>query len=131
MLSLIGIIYRFKFYTGWAFTQAAINASGINYEFNGQMKVDCGSFKYDLEHNPRIKTPHWNTSVSRWINDCFYQPLSAKYPKSKLLPILVSFGCSALWHGIYLSYFVGFLHWGLLNEVSRFCYKASHLVQKY
>lgn len=115
ILSVIGIFYRIKFYTGWSFTQAAINASGINYELNGQNKVDCGNFQYEIEHNPRIKTLHWNISISRWINDCFYQPISTKYPKTKLLPILVSFGCSALWHGIYPSYFVGFLHWGILN----------------
>ena len=43
--------------------------------------------------------------------------------------MLVSFSCSALWHGIYPSYFAGFLHWALLNEVSRFCFKASHLAR--
>lgn len=55
----------------------------------------------------------------------------AKYPKQKTLPLLASFIASALWHGIYLSYFLGFLHWAFLNEVSRFCYKSSHLVKRF
>lgn len=30
IITCLGVVYRLKFYTGWAFTQAAINASGIN-----------------------------------------------------------------------------------------------------
>lgn len=28
----IGVVYRIKFYTGWSFTQAAVNSSGISFD---------------------------------------------------------------------------------------------------
>jgi hypothetical protein len=45
IMSLVGIVYRIKFYTGWSFTQAAVNNSGISYDGNGGYKeVDIGSW---------------------------------------------------------------------------------------
>ena len=69
--------------------------------------------------------------MSKWIGDCFYEPLNARFPRSKSIPTFVSFICSALWHGIYPSYYIAFIHWALLTEVSKLCYKASHLMRRF
>ncbi len=33
---------------------------------------------------------------------------------------------SAMWHGIYLTYYLGFFQWGLVANISKFFYKASY-----
>lgn len=122
----IGILYRIKFYTGWSFTQAAVNNSGISYDTKGGFtEVDCGSAMYEIEYNPRLKTEHWNASVQKWLKTCFYEPVSALYPKNQTIPLMVVFLFSAIWHGIYLTYYIGFMQWAVVSNVSKFIYKAS------
>jgi|JI6StandDraft_1071083.scaffolds.fasta_scaffold01604_1 lysophospholipid acyltransferase len=126
IMFFIGIVYRIKFYTGWAFTQAAANCSGISYDKNGTFtEVDIGSAMYEVEYNPRLKTEHWNASVQKWLKVCFYEPVSALYPKSQVIPTLVVFLFSAVWHGIYFTYYIGFLEWALVANISKFLFKAS------
>lgn len=36
IMNVIGIVYRIKFYTGWSFTQAAIDMSGLSYDEQGK-----------------------------------------------------------------------------------------------
>lgn len=73
VMSLVGIVYRIKFYTGWSFTQAAVNSSGISYDGKGGYReVDIGSWEYEKEYNPRLKTEWWNASVQKWLRICFY-----------------------------------------------------------
>jgi hypothetical protein len=48
------------------------------------------------------------------------------YPKNQLIPTLIVFICSAVWHGIYVTYYIGFLHWALVTNISKFFYKASY-----
>ncbi len=35
IMFFIGIVYRIKFYAAWAFTQAAVNNSGVSYDEKG------------------------------------------------------------------------------------------------
>lgn len=64
---------------------------------------------YEVESNPRLKTEHWNASVQKWLRNCFYEPISSAYPKSQTAPTVVVFLVSAVWHGIYVTYYIGFL----------------------
>ena len=80
---------------------------------------------YEVEYNPRLKTEHWNASVQKWLKVCFYEPVSSLYPKSQAIPTFVVFMFSAVWHGIYLTYYIGFLEWALVANISKFFFKAS------
>jgi hypothetical protein len=60
-----------------------------------------------------------------------YEELALKF-KSSNLALFGTFLVSAVWHGIYLTYYigkyslnVGFIEWALLNHISKWVYKMS------
>ena len=59
----------------------------------------------------------WHISLSNWLAKYIYIPLggSRKGEARRLINLLITFGVSALWHGIN----TGFLMWGLLQAVFR------------
>lgn len=38
---------------------------------------------------------------------------------------------SAIWHGIYVTYYIGFFQWALVANISKFFYKASYKFGKW
>lgn len=107
-LNLFGLCYRIKFYTAWGLTQLAIDFSGLswNQQQSNYSSVRCGSPRFETELNPRNKTAHWNASAQIWLKEMFYDKVMGKCASAGLATF-VTFLASAIWHGIYWTYYVG------------------------
>lgn len=51
--------------------------------------------------------------------------MTKKFPKNPTLATFGVFFFSALWHGIYITYYLGFIQWALIANISKYFYKAS------
>ena len=50
--------------------------------------------------------------------------------KSSGLATFVTFLTSALWHGVYLTYYVGFTQWAIIIIISKWAYRISQAIPK-
>lgn len=128
---------RFRYYVAWCMAQAGINGCGLS--FNGYDKetkqpsfdgVLSANPVLEVYYSPREKIEKWNASVQVWLRNYVYfrifseeeiKKSNAKKEKANNVTFLVS----ALWHGFYPAYYISFLHWGFINTISQYCYKAS------
>ncbi|CAG0883003.1 unnamed protein product [Darwinula stevensoni] len=106
---LITSIARWKYYTAWILADAICNASGLG--FNGY--TPQGLEKWDLISNVdiipvevglnfRAIIEHWNKGTNRWLRATIYE----RFP---VLPTVVTYIVSAIWHGLYPGYYLTFL----------------------
>ena len=113
-------------------TQAGINASGISFsgfDENNNSKFDLITtmdIYFEVEHNPRIKIELWNQSVQTWLKKCVYLRVYDNNPKRATIAMYATFLISAFWHGFYLAYYIAFLQFGLINNVTRYIFKAQY-----
>ncbi|KAL4465514.1 hypothetical protein ABPG72_001617 [Tetrahymena utriculariae] len=121
-INLLGVVLRFKYFTAWKLAQTGMNASGITYSGKDFNKIQSMGDRFEIEPNPRLKTEMWNTSVQVWLKDCVYDKVLPKFGQNKGL--LITFIISALWHGVHPIYYFTFFHWAIMNDVSKFFYRA-------
>jgi hypothetical protein len=114
---VLGFLVRCKYYTAFLFNQAAFNAMG--------MEVYCGGLLFEVKGSPRERTEHWNSSIQQWLKDCFYDNLKPRVGDS--LALLLTFMVSAFWHGVYLAYYIGMLHWGAVQHLAKLVYRRRDL----
>jgi lysophospholipid acyltransferase len=117
-------IMRVKYYSGWKLSTAALNLSGFNYQkkednFN---RVECNISKIELTINPRTKIIYWNRTVHFWLKYYVYMRIIDIKVKplyrNKALVTFITFLVSAVWHGFYLTYYIFFLQFYLLEQVA-------------
>ena len=123
---------RFKHHAGWKLTQAGINASGISYSgIDEQTKaprfdlITTMDLYFEVEHNPRVKIELWNQSVQTWLKKCVYIRVYDNNPKNATLATYSTFLVSAFWHGFYFAYYVAFIQFSLIINVTRYLFKAQ------
>lgn len=81
---------------------------------------------FELESNPRVKIELWNQSVQVWLKKCVYIRVYRNNPKRANIAMFATFFVSAFWHGFYLAYYIAFIQFALVNNVTKFLYKAAH-----
>jgi lysophospholipid acyltransferase len=118
-----GMFARAKYYAGFCFTQAAINACGLSYQKsepnNWDRVVSVDILKVEIAPSFKNKIEKWNISVQRWLKHYVYEVVLNHYRKEKnaknamAIANLVTFLTSAFWHGFYFTYYyiglIGFL----------------------
>jgi len=82
-----------------------------------------------LEPNPKNKTEYWNSSIQLWLKNIVYDNI-ASATKNQTLSVFGTFMVSAFWHGIYLTYYFGFVQWAILVQLTKFFYKLSFFLPK-
>ena len=113
-------------------TQAGINASGISFSGFDEKKnakfdlITTMNIYFEIEDNPRIKMELWNQSVQLWLKKCVYLRVYNNNPKRATIAMYSTFLISAFWHGFYFAYYVSFVQFALVNNVTRYLYKASY-----
>lgn len=131
-LAMIGC--KLRYYTGFKFGEAGSVASGFNYQ---GIKKD-GSVDWDRARGACIRNAefsattkqtidNWNISVSLWLRRYIFNRLAGK-GSSRLLKSSaqhLTMIVSAFWHGFYPSYYVTFLGFSLLTEVSKMAYQSD------
>lgn len=60
----------------------------------------------------------WNVSVHTWLKYYVYLRLMRKDRKGvQLMPIMMTFAISAIWHGFYPGYYLFFLSSGVMDYI--------------
>lgn len=59
-----------------------------------------------------------------WLKEVIYDKLLEK-TRSSSIATYGTFMISAFWHGIHLTYYLGFIQWALIVQVSKWAYKVS------
>lgn len=86
---------------------------------------------FEVEHNPRIKMELWNQSVQVWLKKCVYLRVYNNNPKRASLAMYATFLVSAFWHGFYFAYYVAFLQFAFVNNITRYLFKAQYKFAAY
>ncbi len=126
------IVTRSRYYTAWKLGQGSIDFCGLGYtvktsEKNEEIisfdKIDvCNLTVMEWSINPRVRLQYWNRSVHLWLKHYLYLRLiNTKFlAKKKGLASMLTFLVSALWHGFYPCYYLFFMHYFLIEQVTVF-----------
>lgn len=125
---------KLRYYTGFKFGEAGSVASGFNYQ---GIKPD-GSIDWDRTRGACIRyaefgattkqvIDNWNMSVSLWLRRYVYNRLAGRGASKGMRSSAqhITMIMSAFWHGFYPSYYVCFLGFSLLTEVSKMGYQSD------
>jgi lysophospholipid acyltransferase len=126
------VVTRSRYYTAWKLGQGSIDFCGLGYtvKTNEEGKEDISFDKIDVCNltvmewsiNPRIRIQYWNRSVHLWLKHYLFLRLinTNNFSKRKGIASLLTFAVSAIWHGFYPCYYLFFLHYFLIEQVSTF-----------
>jgi len=130
------IVMKGTYYCAWKFTQSLCNMSGLSYNNKDKFdKIDsCNLQKIELDLNPRIRIQYWNRTVHLWLKYYVYlrvinipiRPLK----NNKGMASLITFLTSAIWHGFYLTYYVFFIQYYMIEQVALFLEERFNLFVK-
>jgi lysophospholipid acyltransferase len=134
LIYLSFLFQKFKYYTGFLFTESICLVSGISYqkeflkdehkEINNFNKVNSINIKV-TESTVKLSKffQNWNISIHHWLKKYVHFRIyektedykdRAKSTRAKIITFMIS----GLWHGFYPSYYIIFTHFslGLLME---------------
>lgn len=117
---------RFKYYTAWKVSIAAVHSSGLSYDGAGNFNtiVHCKPEIVETTPHIRDKISNWNIMVQEWLRKCVY---SRSPFKSRMLSQLYVFMVSAFWHGYYIGYYFSFFLWFVQVYVQGLIFKYSQV----
>jgi lysophospholipid acyltransferase len=143
MLASVHVL-RSKYYIGWKISQAAVIFCGLGYDVKTNEKGESvATFdrieninitKFELEINPLNRIKYWNRTVHLWLKYHVFMRLvnveRKLFMNNKPLASLITFMVSAFWHGFYPGYFVFFLQYYLIDQVSKYLEGKHDLFNK-
>ena len=127
-----GLAVRGKYYSGWLLSYSTVIISGLAYDEvnkNGKIIVNFdkgsyGSIIYDeFGMNPKLKAVYWNQSVHVFLKyNVFTRLLSSSgiFKNNHSLDSFMTYIFSALWHGFYPTYYIGFFSQYLFEQCAGF-----------
>jgi lysophospholipid acyltransferase len=74
---------------------------------------------WDIEFSYDVKDflNAWNISVHKWLKYYVYLRMIKPGKQLQIVPILMTFVVSAIWHGFYPGYFLFFISSGLMDYI--------------
>jgi hypothetical protein len=123
---------RARYYSGWNLSYSTLIFSGLSYtekEIKGEKvkSLEKGSYgrviSSEWSINPNEAINEWNKTIHLWLKyNVYTRILKIKHKKfngekNKSLANFITFICSAIWHGFYLTYYLTFFF--------LYCYKTS------
>lgn len=110
---IFSLVLRLNYYIHWKISECVNNAAGLGFSgysttggalWNGLSDGDA----LEIETSSRISAfaHHWNRTTAVWLRRLVFQRCSR-------MPVLMTFGFSTLWHGLYPGQVAGFLGWGV------------------
>ncbi|MBN3303656.1 MBOA4 acyltransferase, partial [Amia calva] len=121
----LSLWYKMSYYSHWALSEALNNTAGLGfrgYSSQGTPLWDglSDSDIWALETSSRLSdfARMWNKTTTIWLRRLVFQ-------KSPVNPLLLTFGFSALWHGLHPGQVVGFLGWAATVEAD---YRVHHYI---
>mmetsp|Transcript_23163 Transcript_23163/g.20064 ORF Transcript_23163/g.20064 Transcript_23163/m.20064 type:complete len:413 (+) Transcript_23163:154-1392(+) len=134
------LFHRCRYYTAWSIANANVTTSGLNYDHESKedkFKKIVAVLPYDFEFkadNVRDKLEYWNTSCQQWLKYYIYlricpaNQIKAKPAKATLASNL-TFMASALWHGLYPGYYLGFFMLFITQQLNKFVFRVRSKFQ--
>lgn len=116
----LSLFLKMSYYSHWAVSECLNNAIGLGYRGNlqdGSSKSWNGLSDGELwttETSCRLSefTRRWNGTTAAWLRRLVYQ-------RCKAWPLVLTFGFSALWHGLYPGQVAGFALWAASVKADR------------
>lgn len=121
LLYIAMLVFRLKFYFVWKVAEGSANLAGIGFE--GMDEKEQGRVKgwrgvensdilgVELASNVQTVTRHWNKCTQKWLERYVYSRTGRS--------LLATYVVSALWHGLYPSFYLMFLSFPLVTSVER------------
>ncbi|KAL2092825.1 hypothetical protein ACEWY4_012623 [Coilia grayii] len=120
----LSLFLKMSYYSHWALSECLNNAIGLGYRGNPQGGSQSWNDLSDgelwsTETSCRLSefTRRWNGTTAAWLRRLVYQ-------RWKTFPLVLTFGFSALWHGLYPGQVAGFSLWAA-------SVKADHHIHSY
>lgn len=110
-VNLAGLIARTKYYGVWSIAEGSCILSGLG--FNGYDKNDrplwnrCQNIDLvAIESAQSLKQvlDNWNKNTNKWLRNYVYLRVTPEGKKPGFASSMITFGTSALWHGLYPGY---------------------------
>jgi lysophospholipid acyltransferase len=124
---------RAKYYSGWILSYATVIFSGLSYtekEKNGKIEKSLEKGSYgtvktcEWSINSKDTINEWNKTIHVWLKYNVYTRVinieKKPFKDNFALASFLTFICSAIWHGYYLTYYLTFF---LL-----YCYQSACVV---
>lgn len=135
-------LLRAKYYCGWLLIQTSLTVSGMCCDpaTGNQRHVLTADPWLELDHTLKKKLELWNASTQVWLKNYVYFRLYTEEqirnsPAKANISQYATFIISALWHGFYPSYYIGFVSTALLNQLAKYLFKSftcyQHFLNKF
>ncbi|PKI85740.1 Ale1p [Malassezia vespertilionis] len=126
-VQLAGLVARFRYFSVWSLSDAACVLSGLGYagidpKTHKAVWTRCKNvyiLRFEFANNWKELMDAWNTNTSIWLRNNVYRRVAGKGRRPGTLGTLLTFGVSALWHGIAIGYYFTFLSGGLYLLLAR------------
>ncbi|EIN10257.1 MBOAT-domain-containing protein [Punctularia strigosozonata HHB-11173 SS5] len=127
-----GTMERSKYYALWMMTEGAAIFTGLGFtgysltgasQWAGASNVDV--LQIEFAPNFKVLLDSWNKNTNVWLRECVYKRVTPKGKKPGFRSSMMTFGTSALWHGISPGYYLSFLFGGFVTTLGRLC--RSHI----
>lgn len=116
--------YLFMLMSGFCFVDMGQIASGIGYDgadnYNKYASMDLLSF--ETATNSKTLLGSWNMRIQSWLKNYVYiKTLDPTKPRGavQMLPTLLTFFASAIWHGFYVGFFMTFLGFAFFDQLQK------------
>ena len=119
----LGIIVKYKYYTGFFLNEAMFAASGISFDGNGfHLIKHINAWEVEKTKNAREFFQNWNVSVYLWLKRYIFMRLLNFFTdkngkKQAFWPKILTPTIAAFWHGFYPNYYIVFFHFYLSMEM--------------
>lgn len=110
---IFSLVLRLNYYIHWKISECVNNAAGLGFSgycttgaalWNGLSDGDA--LEIETSSNISSFARLWNQTTAAWLRRLVFQ-------RCRRMPVLMTFGFSALWHGLYPGQVAGFLGWAV------------------
>jgi len=125
---------RYFYYIVFALTNGCINASGLGYSgmrygddgpHEWETVNSCDFYKVETAQSLIVAFQGWNQQIHVWLKNYVQDRLYEVGARPSGKAVLTTFAVSALWHGLYPSYFLVFGFAAIICEVSKDFHKRA------
>lgn len=113
----LSLALKITYYSHWALSECLNNAIGLGFCGDPQTGLQSWSGLSDgevwtTETSCRLSkfARQWNSTTAAWLRRLIYQ-------RCKIFPLGLTFGFSALWHGLQPGHVIGFLVWAVSVKI--------------
>lgn len=123
------VLVRCRYYFPFLLAEFSVCFGNIKSSTENYTKysTNLNLHKIELQFSVRERVPSWNQGTAKWLKEIIYYQILKIYKISKSEANLFTFFVSALWHGFYPSYYLGFFIANISTQLEKICFKNKNL----